>query len=752
MRELNKANESANSTFTQIKRDAADVAAQFAIMAGVAAAAFATLTKASFASIDALAKTSDRLGIATETMKTFQVAADLAGVSQEKLEKALLKQQVAIVGAADGNVKLQETFRQLNLQATELINLPVDQQFDRIADSLQGIENPARRNALALEIFGARAAEIINLADEGIGGLGGLRDVLEDLNVTVSRFDAAKIEQANDAVSVARLAFEGLGNTIAVAVAPVVQGLAQKFTEAARASNGFKEQVASGMQIAAKTIAFVGDAVFGIKLIFEAVAGVALLVASGIVQRMTDVGVSINDYVIQPLLAGLAQVANATKVVATGFGLEDLAANATEVELGIDRIALSFRGVAREAQVVADNLAGAGVETFQKIGDALNGELPSTAVDRWFEDVRTKSEAAAAEMAKRMQDAINGGGLDGGAGGTQGAIDANLRYLQTLEAIGNRKIKLDTDELSLPTVPTLDPEVVRQGTELATQVYLDAWQVANEQRLAADQVLKDTLYQSDAEAGAALIQLAVEQARQRVQAEFEAKGAGLDEEGNPTDPATRAAFEIQVQEEALGLEEELLNRRLQLQTRFGQQYLGLQQTMQKLFGKSWSETHKTTLNSVAAFSTAAVAIGQSLFGENKKVAIATALISTYTAAAKALDIYGPTPQGFAAAAAALASGFQQVKSIQSTSATGGGGFGGGVGGFSGAAAQVTPASPVDQSATSRQSVQVIFQGDLYGWDDYMRTRVLDGIREAVSDRDVIIIDPRSRNAQDLVGG
>lgn len=74
------------------------------------------------------------------------------------------------------------------------------------------------------------------------------------------------------------------------------------------------------------------------------------------------------------------------------------------------------------------------------------------------------------------------------------------------------------------------------------------------------------------------------------------------------------------------------------------------------------------------------------FGGNKALAIASALVSTYQGVAAALTPpptgYGPTPAGYAAAAAALTFGLAQVQAIRSTNlgSSGGGGGGGGRGG------------------------------------------------------------------------
>ena len=87
---------------------------------------------------------------------------------------------------------------------------------------------------------------------------------------------------------------------------------------------------------------------------------------------------------------------------------------------------------------------------------------------------------------------------------------------------------------------------------------------------------------------------------------------------------------------------------------------------------------------------AASALLQGLFGENKKIAIAEALVSTYFSAQKAYEsqfkplanIDSPA-RGAAAAAIALAQGLARVAAIRKTSAGGGGGGGGLSGGGGG---------------------------------------------------------------------
>ena len=704
IRELNKANEAANSTFASMKREAGEMAGKFAVIASAAAVAFAALTKHSFEAVDALAKQADRLGITTESLKTMQVAADLAGVAQETLVKSLQKQQKLLVSAADGSKEAADTFRQLGLNVQDVIALPADQQFQKIAQALDGVENVSRRNALAMQVWGDRAAEMINFAASAGDGVGDLSVLLGDLNVTVSRFDAEKISNAGDAVNIAKLAFEGLGNTIAVAVAPYVTALAGQFTEAARSSGGFKDQVATAMQFVANAVGFAGDTIRGLEVIFKSVAAAGLYAAGAI---------------------------------AKAFGF-------------------LFDGKAM--QEFGDNARGAAADLGREVAEALNRPMPSVAIDKWFADAKAKADAAGAEIAAKM----GGGAGKGGAPDTIGQNDAaqaeSLRkWLEQMKAdAANAKAiapTVITPEIK-PGEFLPDPAVTRQFADMEAQQYLEAWQLANQQRAEAEQTLRDTLLQGDAQAGQALIELAAQQAREKVAAEFQARGEAMGENGQFLDPQAQAEYEAQVQAETLSREQSFLQQRLALQQKFGTQYSGLQMAMAKLFGKTWTDTHKQTLTATATFASSAMSIVTSLFGQHKGVAIAMSIINTLQAATLALNS-APGPLGIAQAAAVLATGFAQVSQIRSTSIGGGGGVGGISGGFGGGGVTTPPSlggfagDGTDQQ--SRGQVTIQFMGPMYGYDRFVQEKIITGIRDAVDGRDIVLFGGDSRQASIIRG-
>jgi len=127
--------------------------------AGVAAAA--ALTKASMTSIDALAKTSDRLGIATEQLAGLQHAAALAGVENRTLEKSLQNLAVGVSDAADGTGVAKDALLELGLNAAILEKMPLDKQMLAVADAMKNVETQTERVRIATDLFGARGVAVL---------------------------------------------------------------------------------------------------------------------------------------------------------------------------------------------------------------------------------------------------------------------------------------------------------------------------------------------------------------------------------------------------------------------------------------------------------------------------------------------------------------------------------------------------------------------------------------------------------------
>jgi hypothetical protein len=193
------------------------------IGAGAAAVGLAALTRASMDNIDAVSKQARVIGLSVASFQAMSMVAGEAGVETEALSKMLIKLQDNIVQASKGTKAQVEAFQKLGISIAELGGMSVDEQFKLVAESLSGIEDPATRTATALDVFGKAGAAALNMVDGYAAAVDNAAKFQRELGIAVSDLDAQRIEAANDSIGRMWMAFEGLGNIIAVGLAPALE-------------------------------------------------------------------------------------------------------------------------------------------------------------------------------------------------------------------------------------------------------------------------------------------------------------------------------------------------------------------------------------------------------------------------------------------------------------------------------------------------------------------------------------------------
>lgn len=228
-------------------------------MAAVGTAMIA-MTRRSMQNADQLAKQARQIGLATDRLQAMQLVAQEAGISTQALTNSLGIMQRNIVELERGTATQVRAFEALGLSIADLQGLNADEQFERIAKRLNAIEDPAQRTATAMEVFGRSGREVINMLDDYSGKLADATEFQRRFGIAISQTDAEAIERANDAVGRLREAFGGLGNLMAVAVAPVVERVAKGLLAIAGLIADHYNPALSDMQKATETAKAAQDA------------------------------------------------------------------------------------------------------------------------------------------------------------------------------------------------------------------------------------------------------------------------------------------------------------------------------------------------------------------------------------------------------------------------------------------------------------------------------------------------------------
>jgi uncharacterized membrane protein YgcG len=201
---------------------------------GAVTAGLTALTVRSMGTIDAQAKLARALGGTTAAVQAMDRAANRAGVGQGEFASAaagLNRRLGEIIVTGSG---AEDTFRALGLTAQQLAGMDVDERFASIADAMRRAGMSSQQMAYHLRQLGVRQANVIQLLQQGGDDIRASRRAVEEFGVAVSEVDAAAIERANDAIADIGLVFTGIGNQLAVTIAPLLERMAVRFTDLAK--------------------------------------------------------------------------------------------------------------------------------------------------------------------------------------------------------------------------------------------------------------------------------------------------------------------------------------------------------------------------------------------------------------------------------------------------------------------------------------------------------------------------------------
>lgn len=372
------------------KIGAAAVAAGAAITAG--------LVRAGLSAVDAQAKLARSVGGTINGLKALEIAGGDAGVQVDTIRDAAAKLTARLGDVQRQGGPAANILRDLGLNARELSKLDIDARFAAIADSMRRAGLSASQQADALRQLGIEQKEIVGLMIEGGGAIRAAAGEVERFGLSISEVDAAKVEAANDAVARIGRTLANIKDQVAIALAPLIQEIAQRFNDVTAANGGFRDAARRGAEIAVRAIAKVGDVLQGLRVVFKGVE----LIARGFwatvisVFQLAAEGVT---FFVDSILQGVNTAIDALNRIP---GVE-----IAKVDLWTDSPFMQgLRGMAEEAR----NAVG---DTRAELHELAMQEMPSEKAERFLQAVEDRANAAAEATVKARQSLIGLGGAEG---------------------------------------------------------------------------------------------------------------------------------------------------------------------------------------------------------------------------------------------------------------------------------------------------------------------------------------------------
>lgn len=276
--------------------------------AGMSAAfaGFSVAMKSIASDADMIAKSSQKLGIASDELQKLRYTADLSGVSFEGLSKGVLKLTQSMSDVAKGGTSdAVKAFKALGINVKNADGGLKSQSkvLEEVADKFASYRDGAEKTALALAIFGKAGADLIPFLNQGSEAIRRSNAEAKEFGITMSERLQKSSEQFNDNMSRLGSAMRGFWVLIAEQVVPTLAMLSDKYIQAIKDSNLLR------------------NAATAVVTAFKAVAGLLIVVA----RNMDIVVLSFAAFFAIKVAAGLIGITVALVKFVKGITLARIA-------------------------------------------------------------------------------------------------------------------------------------------------------------------------------------------------------------------------------------------------------------------------------------------------------------------------------------------------------------------------------------------------------------------------------------------
>lgn len=617
-----------------------NIAAVGAAAAVAAAVGVAALISKTMDAVGAQADLAVQLGTTSASIATMSHAASLSGLEFSKVTAASNFLNVQLAKASEEGSKAAETFARLQLSASALQAMPLDERISTINQAL--IDNVAAsdRAAVAAEVFGAKAGGAMRMLQPD--AIAEAAAQVEKLGLNISEIDAAKIEQAGDAVEVAAKVFDGVIQQFTLELSPIITAIANQFFDSTTSIDGFGTAGKNAAGGLVDGIGFVMDVVEGLKRTFYLAGEGIEVFGLTSAQSVLRLGNAIEEGAIKKLNA-LIDTIN------------------TLPGIDIEKIA-PVGSLSDEIATLQDSIES----TVQGMHETMTEPMPSDQFKDFVAQARIAAEEAAAVQVE-MQKSLGGEGTGEDSGNPKEnetkakADDSAQKAAQAAKDAAAKDLADRVNAVRASNATELEIVAQKEAAELATL------QAAREQNLLSE--AEYLAMKAETEARFSEDRLAGITAANATELEL---------------AAVKHALELEALDAALAnkrLSEDEYNAiRLETMKRHGDEAAAIKQREEEAKTKIQKEqeaARKAALGDALSNLTTLMNSGsRKMFEVGKAAAISQTVLSTYEGAQKAysslagIPVVGPA-LGVAAAGAAIAAGVARVQSIRSQSFGGG---------------------------------------------------------------------------------
>lgn len=206
---------------------------------------------------DEIDKASRRAGTTAENYQKLKYAMGQNGISAEKFEKTMIRNQKAVNEAAEGNKAYADTYKALGVSIEDASGnmRSADDIYNETLRKLADMEDINQRNALANQLFGKSYADLAPILDSGSQGIDDLTKRAEKLGLVMSQETVDAGVKFGDTLDDVRQMGGAVFNMIGAELLPILQvfldwiiAAAPQIQETVHNAVEFIKEIISGFQ------------------------------------------------------------------------------------------------------------------------------------------------------------------------------------------------------------------------------------------------------------------------------------------------------------------------------------------------------------------------------------------------------------------------------------------------------------------------------------------------------------------------
>jgi hypothetical protein len=363
----------------------------------------------------ALVDLAEQTGVSIERLSVLKVAFQQAGMAAEDVQGVVNKMQKSIAQAGTGSGDAALAFRDLGLNIKDLGAMDAEAQLAAIGEAVARIDNPTKKAAMAMQIFGKSGGRL--LAMFGAGGLAGAEKVVGS-QAQLLADNAEVFDRTTDVLGQTGTKLRGLFVGMASVLAPAAQEFVDAFEELDLAETG-KEFANAFLTVA------------------SAVKDVASL--------------------LSPLIKGASELIDKSAAATKGTGSTYQAG----AFMGMGGMGFAGGGVSQ--QEARTTVEAQTPKEAPKPGEAdFIGPMPETLSQRMKRqfaggfELPTKPEAPPSAIVGELARAGGGGNVFGGGATSSALLETNRQQVGLLQRIATA-VERTTQSAVASMVPTTTP-------------------------------------------------------------------------------------------------------------------------------------------------------------------------------------------------------------------------------------------------------------------------------------------------------